>query len=268
MAHDPKLLSVRILVVEDEPVIAADIKNTLVEAGHRVVGIGYTSDEAFALFLEHKPDVVVMDIQLADGSSGIDAARRMTSVRRIPTIFVTAFPERLLTEKRLDPTYLITKPFQPETLVAALDRVLFGEGPRNLRPAEALRIAAAGALVGVERLTPDQTSENEVGAHGHNGPPAEFALPYGEFMATVDILTRLEKAPAQPPSDVSQYLADKERLAASAAKIASWVAEKVAEGALNKVGENLADVRALIALWLMFSGNLQRVVDALVQYLG
>ena len=73
----------------------------------------------------HRPGLVLADIQLADGSSGIDAVKEILKDFDVPVIFITAFPERLLTGERPEPTFLITKPFQPETVKAAISQALF-----------------------------------------------------------------------------------------------------------------------------------------------
>jgi CheY-like chemotaxis protein len=68
---------------------------------------------------------VLADIQLADGSSGIDAVKDILARLDVPVIFITAFPERLLTGERPEPTFLITKPFQRSTVKAAISQALF-----------------------------------------------------------------------------------------------------------------------------------------------
>jgi len=113
------------LIIEDEPVIAADIAALVGEIGHRVVDIAATHAEANAAVALHRPGLVLADIQLADGSSGIDAVRDILAQFDVPVIFITAFPERLLTGERPEPTFLITKPFAPETVKAAIGQALF-----------------------------------------------------------------------------------------------------------------------------------------------
>jgi CheY-like chemotaxis protein/DNA-directed RNA polymerase specialized sigma24 family protein len=118
-------LATDVLIIEDEPVIAADIEALVRELGHRVTGIAATRDEAATAANREKPGLVLADIQLADGSSGIDAVRDILTDTDVPVIFITAFPERLLTGERPEPTFLITKPFQPETVKAAIGQALF-----------------------------------------------------------------------------------------------------------------------------------------------
>jgi CheY-like chemotaxis protein len=118
-------LATTVLIIEDEPVIAADIEALVCELGHQVLDIAATRGEAVAAIERGWPGLVLADIQLADGSSGIDAVRDILGEGSVPVIFITAFPERLLTGERPEPTFLITKPFQPETVKAAISQALF-----------------------------------------------------------------------------------------------------------------------------------------------
>jgi DNA-directed RNA polymerase specialized sigma24 family protein len=115
----------RVLIIEDEPIIAMDIEAIVTELGHDVVGIAVTRDEAVAQARASEPGLVLADIQLADDSSGIDAVADILDQLQLPVIFITAFPERLLTGDRPEPTFLITKPFQERTLKASIAQALF-----------------------------------------------------------------------------------------------------------------------------------------------
>jgi CheY-like chemotaxis protein len=118
-------LATEVLIIEDEPVIAADIEALVRELGHSVVDIAATRTEAVDAVTRKTPGLVLADIQLADGSPGIDAVKDILARYDVPVIFITAFPERLLTGERPEPTFLITKPFQPETVKAAIGQALF-----------------------------------------------------------------------------------------------------------------------------------------------
>jgi CheY-like chemotaxis protein len=118
-------LATTVLIIEDEPVIAADIEALVRELGHDVSDIAATRREAMDAVARKLPGLVLADIQLADGSSGIDAVKDILALDSVPVIFITAFPERLLTGERPEPTFLITKPFQPETVKAAIGQALF-----------------------------------------------------------------------------------------------------------------------------------------------
>jgi len=124
-------LATQVLIIEDEPVIAADIEALVRELGHEVVDIAATRTEALDAVARTQPGLVLADIQLADGSSGIDAVKDILGQFDVPVIFITAFPERLLTGERPEPTFLITKPFQPETVKAAIGQALFFHPARN-----------------------------------------------------------------------------------------------------------------------------------------
>ena len=118
-------LATDVLIIEDEPIISADIESLVKELGHKVSATATTHDEAVDAVSRHRPGLVLADIQLADGSSGIDAVKDILKSINVPVIFITAFPERLLTGERPEPTFLITKPFQPETVKAAISQALF-----------------------------------------------------------------------------------------------------------------------------------------------
>jgi DNA-directed RNA polymerase specialized sigma24 family protein len=118
-------LATDVLIIEDEPVIAADIEALVLDLGHRVSTVATTRTEAVAAVKTRRPGLVLADIQLADGSSGIDAVNDILKGFDVPVIFITAFPERLLTGEKPEPAFLITKPFQPETVKAAIGQALF-----------------------------------------------------------------------------------------------------------------------------------------------
>lgn len=114
----------RVLIIEDEPIISLDLQSIVREMGHTVTAIATTRDEAVAAARRTEPGLVLADIKLADGSSGIDAVRQILSELDVPIIFVTAYPERLLTGERPEPTFLVTKPFAPETVRVAVSQAL------------------------------------------------------------------------------------------------------------------------------------------------
>jgi CheY-like chemotaxis protein len=114
-----------ILIIEDEPLIALDIEQIVTDLGHSVSGIARTHKEAVDLYKKTSPGMILADIQLADGSSGIDAINDILKIASIPVIFITAFPERLLTGERAEPTFLVTKPYNPDMLKALISQALF-----------------------------------------------------------------------------------------------------------------------------------------------
>ena len=120
-----KELRTNVLIIEDEPIIAADIEELVADLGHSVDGVAATHSEAVKLVSNSKPGIVLADIQLADGSSGIDAVEDILDKYDVPVIFITAFPERLLTGDKPEPAYLISKPFKPSNVKAAISQALF-----------------------------------------------------------------------------------------------------------------------------------------------
>ena len=114
-----------VMIIEDEPLIAMDLEAVVQGLGHRVTGVARTHAEAIALVKKERPGLVLADIQLADGSSGLDAVNEILLSFDMPVIFITAFPERLLTGERPEPTFLITKPFETNTVRAIVSQALF-----------------------------------------------------------------------------------------------------------------------------------------------
>lgn len=114
-----------VLIIEDEPLISMDLEALVKGLGHQVSGVARTHREALNEVKKKKPGLVLADIHLADGSSGLDAVNEILQGFTVPVIFITAFPERLLTGQRPEPTFLITKPFEPNTVRALVSQALF-----------------------------------------------------------------------------------------------------------------------------------------------
>ncbi|MBM3529066.1 MAG: response regulator [Alphaproteobacteria bacterium] len=120
-------ISTDVLIIEDETFIAMDLEGLVESLGHRVLGVARTHAAAVTLAKARRPGLVLADIQLADGSSGLDAVNEMLDSFEVPVIFITAYPERFLTGERPEPAFLIAKPFQPATVSAVISQVLFFE---------------------------------------------------------------------------------------------------------------------------------------------
>ena len=114
-----------VLIIEDEPFIALDIQTLVEDLGHRVVNIARTHKEAVRAVEAHKPGLILADIQLADGSSGLEAVNQILGEFEVPVIFITAYPERFLTGRPPEPAFLITKPFGVDSLRAVISQALF-----------------------------------------------------------------------------------------------------------------------------------------------
>ncbi len=114
-----------VLIIEDETFIAMDIEALVESLGHKVIGVARTHAEALALAKKKQPGLILADIQLADGSSGLDAVNELLGSFEVPVIFITAFPERFLTGQRPEPAFLIAKPFQLAVVSAVVSQALF-----------------------------------------------------------------------------------------------------------------------------------------------
>jgi CheY-like chemotaxis protein len=119
------MLKGRIFIIEDEPLIAASLSKLVTSMGHSIAGIAVTRDQAVTEVLQTRPDLVLADIQLADGSQGTDAIREIWETFPVPVIFITAFPERVLTGAPGEPAFLIPKPFRPAHVKAVVTQALF-----------------------------------------------------------------------------------------------------------------------------------------------
>jgi DNA-directed RNA polymerase specialized sigma24 family protein/CheY-like chemotaxis protein len=123
-----------VLIIEDETFIALDLESLVESLGHSVLGVARTHRQAVDIAKRKQPGIILADIQLADGSSGLDAVNEMLNSFQVPVVFITAYPERFLTGERPEPAFLIAKPFQPATVSAVLSQALFFE--RNARRRE------------------------------------------------------------------------------------------------------------------------------------
>jgi CheY-like chemotaxis protein len=124
-----------VLIIEDEPLIAFDLEGLVESLGHKVLGIARTHGEAVSVVKAKRPGLILADIQLADGSSGLDAVNELLKGFEVPVIFITAYPERFLTGERPEPAFLIAKPFQPATVSAIISQALFFERKAKRRAA-------------------------------------------------------------------------------------------------------------------------------------
>ncbi|GBR47730.1 response regulator [Neokomagataea thailandica] len=115
-----------VLIIEDEPIIAMDIQGLVEQCGHRVVGVAHSEDEAIRIASETKPGLILADINLGIGGDGMYAISRILEAHKTPVIFVTAYPERLLTGESQEPSFVISKPFEPMALSVATYQAIMG----------------------------------------------------------------------------------------------------------------------------------------------
>ncbi len=115
----------RILIIEDEHLVSLDLARLVNSLGHEVCAVARTHKEALAAVARDRPELILADIQLGDGSSGIDAISDISKQYAPPVVFITGHPDLLLTGERPEPTYLISKPYDPEAVKAMVSQVLF-----------------------------------------------------------------------------------------------------------------------------------------------
>jgi CheY-like chemotaxis protein/DNA-directed RNA polymerase specialized sigma24 family protein len=120
-----------VLIIEDEPMIALEVADIAKSMGHTVLHVARTHREAIDAVAKHRPQLVLADIQLSDGSSGMEAVQEILRSVDVPVVFITAYPERLLTGEMPEPTYLVEKPFRPDTIKALISQALFFHTPRR-----------------------------------------------------------------------------------------------------------------------------------------
>jgi DNA-directed RNA polymerase specialized sigma24 family protein len=126
----------KVMIIEDEAIIAMDIHSIVSEMGHEITGIARTRNAAVDMGIRDRPDLILADIQLADKSSGIDAVNDLLKqFGEMPVIFITAFPERLLTGERPEPAFLISKPYSEDEVRAAVSQAMFFSSTETLKQA-------------------------------------------------------------------------------------------------------------------------------------
>ena len=120
-------LAARILIIEDEPIIAMDLETIVEDLGHKVVGVARARRQAVALAAERKPELIMADIQLEDGASGLEAVNEILTTASKPVVFITAHPGKYLSASanRPEPASILSKPFSPDSVRAAVSKALF-----------------------------------------------------------------------------------------------------------------------------------------------
>jgi DNA-directed RNA polymerase specialized sigma24 family protein len=118
-------IATNVLIIEDETLIAIELEELIENLGHTSIGVARTHTEAVILASTKQPGLILADIQLADGSSGLDAVKELLLSFEAPVVFITAYPERFLTGDRPEPAFLISKPFQPAMVSAIASQALF-----------------------------------------------------------------------------------------------------------------------------------------------
>lgn len=121
LRHDA---AVPVFIIEDETMIALELSEIIQEMGLTVAGLFARQEDAIAAASGQQPGLVLADIQLADEGNGIAAAQAILQRYHVPIVFVTGYPERLLTGDGLEPAFVVAKPFRVEGLKAMIAHAL------------------------------------------------------------------------------------------------------------------------------------------------
>lgn len=132
----------RILVVEDEILIALELESLLQDLGHDVVGIAASSADALSLGRDLKPDLAFVDIHLSDGPTGVDVARHLSSEHEVTVLFMTANAKRI-PEDFAGAWGVIAKPYTERGVREALAYVMSGQ-PREAQEARTVTFVPFG----------------------------------------------------------------------------------------------------------------------------
>jgi DNA-binding NarL/FixJ family response regulator len=117
----------RILIVEDEPLIAEDIRGYLEDSGFEVLGVAHEGEEALEILKSSQPDALLLDINLGDGMDGITLAGEIRKIYEFPFVFLTSHADKATLEraKQTIPSGYLLKPFDGNSLMTSLEVAIF-----------------------------------------------------------------------------------------------------------------------------------------------
>ncbi len=108
------------VIIEDDPLIAADLKAIVEELGVTVVGLARSAQEAITEITSARPEIVLADYNLEGRATGLDAIEAMQGEHDCPVVFITGYPDRVLQGDEVEPDFVISKPYTPENVRAAV----------------------------------------------------------------------------------------------------------------------------------------------------
>lgn len=114
----------RAIIIEDEPLIAADLREIMSSMGIEVVGEANTADKAVSLSKREKPNIILADYNLVGMKTGADAVMEIQDMNNCPVVFITGYPEQVLTGEDVEPDFVIAKPYRIESVKAAVAHCL------------------------------------------------------------------------------------------------------------------------------------------------
>ena len=145
-----------IFIVEDEAIVANDIRETLISLGYTVPGIAKSGEIALEKIGQSHPDLILMDIHLAGQMDGVDAAGKIHVLYNIPVIYLTAYADRLLLEraKITEPYGYVLKPYDERELHSVIEMALYKHGIENeIKKRDSILFAVSSAVEWLLRVS-------------------------------------------------------------------------------------------------------------------
>lgn len=127
---------IRVLIVEDEPLIAADIESTLNNIDFTVAGMAHNYETALQQLKQNTPDIVLLDVNISDDKDGIDIGHFINENYKIPFVYLTSYADKITLDraKKTRPAGYIVKPFEDKDLLAGLEIALYNFSTKDTTP--------------------------------------------------------------------------------------------------------------------------------------
>lgn len=122
-------LSASVLIVEDDFLIGDHLATVVEALGHDVIDVATNAEDAIAAAERRPPDLVLADVELGSATSGLETVAVIRGHDRVPAVYVTAFPERVLAAEPPEPSFVVPKPFDERRLKVAMTAALRPDGP-------------------------------------------------------------------------------------------------------------------------------------------
>lgn len=114
----------RAVIVEDEPLVAMDLRGILEGMGLEVVGMARTAASGARIAADRRPDILLADYNLEGNSTGVEAVLGMQESHRCPVVFITGYPDKVLSGEDVEPDFVIVKPYKAEAIRAVVAHCL------------------------------------------------------------------------------------------------------------------------------------------------
>lgn len=186
----------RVLIVEDEGIIAHDMERRLIRMGYAVAGIADNGADALSLSEQTQPDIVLMDIVIQGSMDGIETARKLKEQRDIPVIFLTAHSDDATLDhaKRIQPQAYLVKPFEETEMRTSIELAVYRHGAESRIHEQAVSLRALAARHHSIREEERQHIAREI----HDRVTQELTLMKLDLSWVARRITHLEPDPRHP----------------------------------------------------------------------